>query len=70
MGILFNFENGFTYSALIAEMNNFDFVIGLHVQGTDTPEGSEGYIHTPIPPSMVIGLLGMGIAGIKLRKYA
>lgn len=31
---------------------------------------SHDLLHTPIPASVIIGLLGMGVAGIKLRKYA
>lgn len=47
--------------------------IGIHVQGIDGPWGddkSDTYILTPIPASVIIGLLGMGVAGIKLRKFA
>ena len=27
-------------------------------------------VKTPIPPSVIIGLIGMGVAGLKLRKFA
>lgn len=45
--------------------------IGLHIQdvGMDG-EYSDTLILTPIPPSVMLGMLGMGIAGLKLRKYA
>jgi hypothetical protein len=38
--------------------------------------GLKGYVarpdteYVPVPPSVIIGLLGMGVAGIKLRKFA
>ncbi len=43
--------------------------IGIHVQGFDGG-GSEGFIMTPIPTSVVLGILGLGVAGLKLRKFA
>jgi len=55
----------------ITELWDYDDVlrIGLHVQGFDGG-GSESFVTTPIPTSVIIGLLGMGVAGIKLRKFA
>ncbi|MDT8303980.1 MAG: hypothetical protein RQ760_21035 [Sedimentisphaerales bacterium] len=49
--------------------------IGVHVQGIDGPWGegqSDTYLLTPVPPSLIIGILGMGVGvlGLKLRKYA
>jgi hypothetical protein len=45
---------------------------------TKSPEGSmsqfapfsHDLVTTPIPPSVILGLLGIGVAGLKLRKYA
>jgi len=44
--------------------------IGLHVQ--DIGQYSDSFILTPVPPSVIIGLLGLGVsvAGLKLRKFA
>jgi hypothetical protein len=44
--------------------------IGVHVQGIGPY--SDTYILTPVPPSVIIGILGMsvGVLGLKLRKYA
>jgi hypothetical protein len=52
--------------------------IGIHTQNlpgydlsgnlTQT-DGSESFVLTPIPASVVLGILGMGVVGIKLRKY-
>jgi hypothetical protein len=47
--------------------------IGLHVQGVgQNGDYSDSFILTPIPPSVIIGILGLfvGILGLKLRKYA
>jgi hypothetical protein len=48
--------------------------IGVHVQGIDGPWGndkSDTYIlKTPVPASVIIGMLGICVAGVKLRKYA
>jgi hypothetical protein len=50
--------------------------IGVHVQGIDDgpwgPDKSDTYLLTPVPPSVIIGMLGLGVGvlGLKLRKYA
>ena len=47
--------------------------IGIHVQGIDGPwedDASDTYILTPVPGAFLLGMLGMGVAGMKLRKYA
>lgn len=45
--------------------------IGLHVQ--DLGEGgefSDTYILTPVPGAFLLGMIGLGIAGVKMRKFA
>ena len=45
--------------------------IGLHVQGTGENEDfSDTFILTPVPGAFILGILGLGLAGIKLRKFA
>ncbi|MBW7992754.1 MAG: hypothetical protein FVQ84_22430 [Planctomycetes bacterium] len=50
--------------------------IGVHVQGIDDgpwgPDKSDTFILTPVPPSVIIGILGLGVGvvGLKLRKFA
>lgn len=45
--------------------------IGLHVQSTgEGGEFSDMCIMTPIPASVILGMLGLGVAGLKLRKFA
>jgi len=65
------FENGFADNTL---------QIGLHAQnlpGYDTKLGywtetgaSDSFIMTPVPGAAILGLLGLGVAGIKLRKHS
>lgn len=42
--------------------------IGLHIQ--DIGQESDTLILTPVPGAWILGMLGLGIAGIKLRKHA
>ncbi|MFH1882703.1 MAG: hypothetical protein ABIL62_08340 [Planctomycetota bacterium] len=60
-------NQGFTGPIVIGE----SLRIGIHVQNLD-PDGdrSDAYIMTPIPASVVLGMLGLGVAGLKLRKFA
>ena len=45
--------------------------IGLHVQGIgEYGEYSDSFILTPVPGAALLGLLGLSVAGIKMRKYA
>lgn len=45
--------------------------IGMHIQGVGADgEFSDTLLLTPIPGSVFLGLLGMGIAGVKLRRFA
>lgn len=45
--------------------------IGLHVRGIG-PDGefSDSFVLVPTPAAILLGLLGMGIVSLKLRKYA
>jgi len=43
--------------------------VGIHVQAFGDGN-SESFILTPIPASVVLGMLGLGVAGLKLRKFA
>jgi len=50
--------------------------IGVHVQSIATAldeqgnPGSQSYILTPVPGAVILGLLGLGAVGLKLRKFA
>ncbi len=42
--------------------------IGIKVQGIG--EYSDTFILTPVPGAVLLGILGLGVAGLKLRKFA
>lgn len=44
--------------------------IGLHVQAIGDGVYSQTYILTPVPGAAILGLLGLGVAGLKLRRFA
>ncbi len=75
--LLYNVVIGKTFTDVINALNlgatGVDALrIGLHVQGIN-PTGvnaSDSFIITPVPGAAILGLLGLGIAGWKLRKYA
>lgn len=84
--VLFNLKSGKTFADVLTAIDrgfhpelyynftsktwNFDhLLIGMHVQGFDSG-GSESFIATPVPGALLLGMLGMGVAGMKLRKYA
>ena len=67
-----------TQTNLILSTGYIDFHevcgIGFEVKWTYEPGGSIGDdFHTsvvPVPAAVILGMLGLGVAGIKLRKYA
>ena len=86
LGVLFNLQPGKTFANILAAIDRgfhpelyYDYTskiwtaenlrIGLHVQGFDSG-GSESFVNTPVPGAFLLGMLGMGVAGMKLRKYA
>ena len=44
--------------------------VGIHVQSIGDGAYSQTYILTPVPGAAILGLLGLGVVGLKLRKYA
>jgi len=46
--------------------------VGIHIRGIypDGADYSDSFIMTPVPGAAILGLLGLSIAGIKLRKFA
>ena len=68
LGILFDIDSGYSYGEVITDMHIGNLLVGIHVQGFEFG-GSESFI-TPIPASVVLGMLGLGVAGLKLRKFA
>jgi hypothetical protein len=71
LNVGFNPSTYYTGSGLFDGWTSANLRIGVHVQGIgDNGEFSDTLILTPIPPSMIIGMLGICVAGLKLRKYA
>jgi hypothetical protein len=68
LGIVFELQDTKTYSDVIADLNSRALRIGIHVRDF-AGGGSESFI-TPIPGAVLLGMLGMGVAGLKLRKKA
>jgi len=86
VGILFDIEVGKVFDDVINALNvgfdpydplNYDGTnwlkdnlrIGIHVQGFDG-DGSESFVAVPVPGAVLLGLIGLGVAGLKLRKFA
>jgi len=81
LGILFTFATGKTFDDVITGIElgftnpipepDLSLRIALRIQsyGEDN-EFSDGFILTPVPGAVVLGILGLGVAGIKLRKFA
>lgn len=44
--------------------------IGIHVTGIGTSGDSDAFIMVPTPAAILLGMLGMAVAGLKLRKFA
>ena len=82
LGLLYTLQSGKDFNSVITALNlgftNPDptaprnsLRIGLHVQGTGENENySDSFILTPVPGAFLLGMLGLGVAGVKLRKFA
>jgi hypothetical protein len=78
VGILFNLKDEQTFADVLAAIHQgFDdplaaesLRIGLHIQSIGLESGSDSFIITPVPGAVILGLLGLSIASIKLRKFA
>ncbi len=75
LGILFTLQGTQTLDNVLDELSSGALRIGLHVQGFASG-GSESFVNTdftitvvPLPGAVLLGMLGLGVAGIKLRKH-
>jgi len=76
LGILFNLIGGQTFTDVIAAINQGftgpivageSLRIGIHVQGFDSG-GSESFVLTPEPGSLLLGSIGLGMVIARCRK--
>jgi len=80
LGIVFDLESGKNFADVLTAIGlgftnpnpgvNTSLRIGVHVQ--NLPPGtaqSDSFILTPIPASVVLGILGLSVAGLKLRRF-
>jgi len=81
VGIVFNLKNDKTFADVITALDlgltnpnpggDTSLRIGVHVQNLgDSGAYSDSFILTPIPTSVILGMLGICVVGLKLRKFA
>jgi hypothetical protein len=67
LGIIFDLLDGKYYGNVIQDMSTGALRVGIHVQGFEHG-GSESFVAVPVPATVLLGMLGLGVAGLKLRK--
>ncbi len=73
LGITFDLINGKTFADTLAALDSGDLRIGLHIQSIGDTGGSDSYVNdgkVPLPGAVLLGMLGLGAAGLKLRRFA
>lgn len=65
--ILMNLSDGHVIEDVLAGIHSGALRIGLHVIGF-AGGGSESFVIVPAPGAALLGLMGLGAAGLKLRK--
>jgi len=65
--LTFDLFPGATYDSVVQGMQTGKFLIGLHVQAIGSAGDSDSYI-TPVPGALLLGSLGLGYAGMRLRR--
>ena len=81
LGLLFGLESGKNFQDVLAaltlgftgpvidEYGDYSSLrIAFHVKAFDLGQ-SETFIVTPVPGAVLLGMLGLGVAGLKLRKF-
>ncbi|MHC4298053.1 MAG: hypothetical protein ACYS7Y_12190 [Planctomycetota bacterium] len=72
LGLLFDLQSGQGYADLLGQLGDASLRIGIRVQGFACG-GSEAFVNNvipvPVPGALLLGVFGLSIAGVKLRKY-
>lgn len=76
VGIVFNLEPNKDFDDVISAINlgfsnpwlEDSLRIGIHVQAIGISGNSDSFIMTPVPGAVILGMLGLSVAGWKLRK--
>ena len=71
--VVYSLLDNLTYDDVIEALNQglqgFDSLrIGLHVQAIGDGADSDSFVLVPLPATIVLGLLGLGVGGLKLRR--
>lgn len=67
--LTFGLFPGATYDSVVQGIRTGDFLIGLHVQSIGSLAGSDSYVtFVPVPGAVLLGFLGLGYAGMRLRR--
>jgi len=76
VGIVFDLEPNKDFDDVISAINlgfsnpwlEDSLRIGIHVQAIGISGNSDSFIMTPVPGAVILGMLGLSVAGWKLRK--
>ena len=80
VALIFDLANGKTWDDIIASINegfinnyeysdiDTDLAIGIHVRSIGITSQSQGLILVPLPATILLGFIGLGVGGWKLRK--
>jgi hypothetical protein len=71
LGVVFALQSFGTFDDVIDELASGELRIGIHVQGFANGY-SESFVNNPVPvpAAVLLGMLGLGAAGLKLRRFA
>ncbi len=73
VGLLYDLQGSSSFANVIADLSSGALRIGIHVQGFDGG-GSESFINdpqpVPVPGALALGMFGMSVLGVKLRRLA
>jgi len=67
--IIFDLQDGMNFGHVTSQLGTGELRIGIHVQGF-ADGGSESFVNVvPAPAAVLFGMLGLGAAGVRLRRF-